>query len=77
MSADEPKDGPPTKPPPATPAWRRARVIGRADVIDSAELVGQPGTCAGCRGAFKDHTDAQLHSCAALFEPTRPREGEP
>jgi len=70
MRAGEVTDRPTTR-----PAWRHARVVGREDVIESAELVDKPGTCAGCRTPFKEHSDAQLRSCAALYEPTQPTGG--
>jgi hypothetical protein len=77
MSTSAPKSGPRARPTPATPTWRRTRVIGREEVIDSVELVAKPGTCAGCQRAFKDHSDAELRSCAALYEPTQPTGGAP
>ena len=59
---------------PLAPSWRRTTIIGREAPVEGVELVARPGTCAGCRRAFRDHADAELQACAALYEPTQPSE---
>jgi hypothetical protein len=72
MNAGKPAKGSRAKPSPSTRGWHYTRVVGVADVIDGvAELDEAPGTCAGCRRSFKEHTDEQLYACAAIHAPTQ------
>jgi hypothetical protein len=56
--------------------WRRAIVIGRTVVVSAPEIKGKPGSCAGCRRTFREHTDGELEACAAAFEETQPDQAD-
>jgi hypothetical protein len=72
MNAGKAARGSTAKPSPSTRGWHYTRVVGVTAVIDDvAELNDAPGTCAGCRRPFKEHTDEQLYACAAIHAPTQ------